>query len=80
MTYQEYLISATENNGNFTVAPNDTTEIDVCFSESFIRVKTYRFKNQLTPTDTTLHSSLFGIFGRPSMEDTFNKIMSEIKK
>ena len=77
MTYQEHLIEATENNGNFTVEANEITEIDVCYTRCEIRIKRYRFKNQLTPMSTKLYSSLYGSFGRPSMEDTFNEIMSE---
>ena len=77
MTYQEHLIAATENQGNFTVGVNDKIEIDVCYTRSEIRVKMYRFKTQLTPASTKLYSSLYGSFGRPSMEDTFNEIMRE---
>ena len=77
MTYKEHLIEATENNGNFTVEANEITEIDVCYTKSEIRVKRYRFRNQLTPTSTKLYSSLYGSFGMPSMEDTFNEIMIE---
>ena len=77
MTYQEHLIAAAENQGNFTVEANETTEIDVCFTKSEIRVKRYRFKTQLSPASTKLYASLYGSFGRPSMEDTFNEIMRE---
>lgn len=77
MTYKELLTKATDNNGNFIVEPNDTTEICVSYTTSEIIVKQYRFKNQLTPIATKSYSCLYGMLGMPSMEDTFNEIMRE---
>ena len=67
-----------ESNGNFTVEPNELTEIHVNIESQNVTVEVYPFKNHMkgTPTKETFRSGMVA-FGGKSLETVYNEIINK---
>ena len=68
-----------ESNGNFTVEPNEFTEIHVSVENSNVVIEVYPFKNHMkgVPTQTILRSGLL-FLGGESLEDIYNRVINNL--
>jgi len=68
-----------ESNGNFTVEPNEFTEIHVNTESNNVTVEVYPFKDHMKgePTQTILRGGLL-FLGGESLEDIYDRVINNL--